>query len=309
MADNTIVCSDGCNMNEISFAQLKKAAIDVSGSRTLDNASAGATACAILTDKGNIYTGVSVNTVSVNICAEQSAVAAMVTACESHIVKVISVNSRGTVCQPCAKCLELMLSLCNENCDAEIAIGEDTSAKLSQLTAIKSADKVTVLESERLRLVPLTLNNISEVFESFTYDVTKYMYPSAPKEIAESEAFVKTTLGKMEKGREIVFAIRNKENDEFYGLVGIHNITSGAPEIGVWTKTAVHGKGYGFEAVSRIIAHTREHIPFEHIIYPVDKRNYPSRRIPILHGGVAMKEYNMVNLNGDTLEIIEYWIK
>ena len=128
MADNTIVCSKESNMNEITFARLKKAALDISGSRTLDNAAAGAVACAVLTDKGNIYTGISVNTKAVNICAEKSAIAAMVAACESRIAKVITVNSRGTICQPCVKCLELMLSLCSENAEAQIATDEETSA-------------------------------------------------------------------------------------------------------------------------------------------------------------------------------------
>ena len=113
--DNVILCGDTCNISEISFARLKKAALDVAGSRTLDNASAGSISCAILTDKGNIYTGISVNTVAMNICAEQSAVFAMVAACESHIEKVISVSSRGTICPPCEKCRQLMLDISSEN--------------------------------------------------------------------------------------------------------------------------------------------------------------------------------------------------
>ena len=307
--DNVILCGDTCNISEISFARLKKAALDVAGSRTLDNASAGSISCAILTDKGNIYTGISVNTVAMNICAEQSAVFAMVAACESHIEKVISVSSRGTICPPCEKCRQLMLSISAENAKAEIMMGENQIAVLSDLIHYNNGKAETVLESERLRLVPLSNKNISEVFYSFTPDITTYMFPAAAKDIGETEAFVNTTLDKMAKGREIVYAVRIKETDEFIGLGGIHNIKSGCPEIGIWTKKSSHGNGYGFETVSRLIAHIRECIPFDHILYPVDRRNYPSRRIPMLHGGKAMKEYNITNMSGDTLEIIEYWIK
>ena len=307
--DNVILCGDTCNISEISFARLKKAALDVTGSRTLDNAAAGSTSCAILTDKGKIYTGISVNTVFMNMCAEQSAVAAMVAACESRIEKAISVDSRGTICLPCEKCRQLMLSISSENAKAEIMTGEGEIAVLADITQYNNGKSKTVLESERLRLVPLTTDNVSEVFNSFTPDITTYMFPAAAKDISETEAFVNTTLDKMAKGKEIVYAVRIKETDEFIGLGGIHNIKSGCPEIGIWTKKTSHGNGYGFETVSRLIAYIRECIPFDHILYPVDRRNYPSRRIPMLHGGKAMKEYNITNMSGDTLEIIEYWIK
>ena len=304
------------NRENISFEQLKKAAQSVTGYRTLSSyAAAGSVGAAILTDKNNIYTGVCIDAAcSVGFCAEQSAIAAMVTAGEHKIRKLVALNTRGTIYPPCGRCREFMSQLCRENLDAEIMVSENEIVTLHDLlphnwTESKENGGISPLESERLNLIPLDEGNIPEVFESFTEDVTTYMFPSAPKHISETEAFVNTTLSKMEKGKEIVFAIRLKENDEFIGLGGIHNIPSGSPEIGIWTKKASHGNGYGFEAVSRLISHIRQALPYDHIIYPVDKRNYPSRRIPIMHGGQLVKEYEVVNLSGNTLEIVEYWIK
>ena len=298
-------------IEHIGFEHLKSEAQSVTGYRTMSgNAAAGSMACAILTDKGNIYRGICVDSCDTSgLCACRSAISAMLTAGEAVVEKMVVVDSRGTICPPCEKCRQLMLDISSENAKAEIMTGENQIAVLSDLIHYNNGKPETVLESERLRLVPLSNKNISEVFYSFTPDITTYMFPAAAKDIGETEAFVNTTLDKMAKGREIVYAVRIKETDEFIGLGGIHNIKSGCPEIGIWTKKSSHGNGYGFETVSRLIAHIRECIPFDHILYPVDRRNYPSRRIPMLHGGKAMKEYNITNMSGDTLEIIEYWIK
>lgn len=299
--------------DEIGFDKLKMAAQQVTGYRTLSEyVTAGSVGSAILTDKNNIYTGVCINaSCYVDICAEQAAISAMISAGEQIIKKMVSVDARGTVHAPCRRCLQMITDISPYNRQAEIMTGEDRTVTAGQLMPCSSGDEVRKvrLESERLCLVPLTAANIPEIFQSFTAEVTTYMFPSEPKDISESKEFVDATLNKMEKGREIVFAIRTRAENEFIGLAGIHNIPSGSPEIGIWTKKQSHGNQYGLEAVSRLISHIREFIPCDHIVYAVDRRNYPSRRIPVLHGGQLVKEYEVINKKGNTLEIVEYWIK
>lgn len=77
-----------------------------------DYVDAGGVAAAILTSKGNIYTGVCVDTCStLGICAERNAIFHMLTEGESKIEKVLAIMSDGHVGAPCGACRELMVQL------------------------------------------------------------------------------------------------------------------------------------------------------------------------------------------------------
>lgn len=73
---------------------------------------AGGVSAAILSDNGNIYTGVCVDTCStLGICAERSAIFNMLTNGENRITKVIAIMSSGKSGAPCGACRELMVQL------------------------------------------------------------------------------------------------------------------------------------------------------------------------------------------------------
>lgn len=82
---------------------------------------AGGVAAAILTDRGNIYTGVCVDTAStLGICAERNAIFAMLTQGEKRIVKVLAIMPDGAVGPPCGACRELMMQLDRDAGEIEI---------------------------------------------------------------------------------------------------------------------------------------------------------------------------------------------
>ena len=89
----------------IEFEELKKRAIAVIHPKDLnDSTSVAYVGAALLTDKGNIYTGVNMDLYcSVGFCAEHSAAAAMVTQGEFHVVKVVAVNAEGKILPPCGR--------------------------------------------------------------------------------------------------------------------------------------------------------------------------------------------------------------
>ena len=72
----------------MTFEALKKIAQQALNPRRLtEDATAGEVAAAILTEGGNVYTGVCIDVpCSMGFCAEHAAIAAMVTAGESRIV-------------------------------------------------------------------------------------------------------------------------------------------------------------------------------------------------------------------------------
>ena len=82
---------------------------------------AGGVAAAILTDKGNIYTGVCIDTCSsLGMCAERNAIANMITNGEHNIEKLVCVMSDGRVGSPCGACREFLMQLGKDSPKIEI---------------------------------------------------------------------------------------------------------------------------------------------------------------------------------------------
>lgn len=90
--------------------------------------------CALVTDKGNIHLGVSIDTPSgMGFCAEHSAIGAMVTNQETKIDKIVAAGEDGTVLPPCGRCREFIYQINKENLDTEVIISKDKSVKLREL--------------------------------------------------------------------------------------------------------------------------------------------------------------------------------
>ena len=117
------------------FEELIEKATKVLQPRQLSStAEAGSVAAAILTDSGQIYTGICIETAcSMGFCAEHAAAAAMLTAGESHIVKMVAINKRGNVLPPCGRCREFISQLNDNNIEAEVLINRKRAVKLIHL--------------------------------------------------------------------------------------------------------------------------------------------------------------------------------
>lgn len=88
---------------------------------------AGGVAAALLSAGGNIYVGVCIDTAStLGMCAERSAIAAMLTHGESKIDKVVAVMPDGNVGSPCGACREFMMQLDKDSGNIEILLDRDT---------------------------------------------------------------------------------------------------------------------------------------------------------------------------------------
>ena len=111
------------------------------------------------------------------------------------------------------------------------------------------------------------------------------------KDTAEKKKKKKTERSKYEKNIDKVFVGRLKETNEFIGVFAIHHVDTKTPELGVWTKLESHGNGYGLEGMTAVKDYAFEHVDFDYLIYPVDRRNYASRNIPQTIGGFIRKEY------------------
>ena len=99
---------------------------------------AGGVSAAILSDRGNIYTGVCVDTCStLGICAERSAIFQMLTCGDDKIRKVLALMPNGKSGPPCGACRELMVQLMpGRYREIEIMMDDQTGrvVKLGELT-------------------------------------------------------------------------------------------------------------------------------------------------------------------------------
>lgn len=90
--------------------------------------------CALITDHGNVYLGVSIDTPSsMGFCAEHAAIAAMITNGEYKIQKIVAAGEDGTVLPPCGRCREFMYQIDNSNLETSVIISNDKVVKLKEL--------------------------------------------------------------------------------------------------------------------------------------------------------------------------------
>ena len=108
----------------MDFETLTQIARQTLNPRQLTEASsAGSVAAALITDQGNVYTGVCIDTpCSMGFCAEHAAIAAMVTAGESRIEKIVAVNDEAGIVAPCGRCREFMYQINHDNYSTQILL-------------------------------------------------------------------------------------------------------------------------------------------------------------------------------------------
>jgi len=117
---------DLCALVQAAFALQGKFGLE-------DDFTAGAVACALRTQAGNVYTGICLDLAcGIGFCAEHAAVAEMLKHRERRIDVIVAVGKRG-VLPPCGRCRELMLQIDAANADAQIILRGDRTVRLSEL--------------------------------------------------------------------------------------------------------------------------------------------------------------------------------
>ena len=98
----------------------------------------GDVGCALVTDSGHIYLGVCMDLAcGIGFCAEHSAIAAMVTAGEFRIEKIVAVwkDDAGAtyVISPCGRCREFIRQIHPDNLATDVIMAADSVMKLADL--------------------------------------------------------------------------------------------------------------------------------------------------------------------------------
>jgi cytidine deaminase len=106
---------------------------------TTDGRLFGDVAATLLTPDGEVYSGVCIDTGSgTGCCAEHSAIAAMVTAGEYRISKIVAVwrderDGRLSVLPPCGRCREFIRQIDPANLETDVVLSRVTAVKLKEL--------------------------------------------------------------------------------------------------------------------------------------------------------------------------------
>ena len=166
-----------------------------------------------------------------------------------------------------------------------------------------------VLDSERLRLLPISEAYTDLIFREFTPEVATYMPPRPATERLETALFVDAAKAANREGSSLNMVITERQSGDFLGCVGLHKLTDKRPEFGIWVKQSAHMHGYGREAIHTLKRWADQHIPYEYLIYPVDSRNISSRKIPESLGAAIISQYDDTGGMGQDLTLIKYRIE
>ena len=110
----------------MEFSQLFFEAVKVLNPRKIsEDIEVGGVAAALVTDKGNVYRGVCIDT------ACSMGISAMLTAGESRVEKIVAVDWAKRILPPCGRCREFLMQLGNP--DALVLVAEDTAIKVKDL--------------------------------------------------------------------------------------------------------------------------------------------------------------------------------
>jgi [ribosomal protein S5]-alanine N-acetyltransferase len=108
-----------------------------------------------------------------------------------------------------------------------------------------------VVETERLRLRPLTMDDAPALFAyGSDPDVTRYTSWVTHRSVADAETFLATVVGRYERGEAASWAVTLRETGDLIGTAGFISVDAEAREgvLGYAFGQPHWGKGYASEA-------------------------------------------------------------
>ena len=95
--------------------------------------SAASVAAALVSSKGNLYTGINIDVdCGIGFCAEHAAVAQMLKHRETQIDMIVALDSEGII-PPCGRCRELLFQINHENLKTRVYLSSDNYVTLDEL--------------------------------------------------------------------------------------------------------------------------------------------------------------------------------
>ena len=164
----------------------------------------------------------------------------------------------------------------------------------------------------RVLLEAVDISHEEEIFNNFTANVAKYMYPQPSEDISATSTFVVEARKRMMRKNEFQAVVLLAENREFLGCAGLHHMNEleNLPQLGIWLKQDAWGQGYASEAITALRNFGKGVLGVKPWLeWPVAADNVASQKLARKMGGVQKGEPFMVsNANGDELEEVLFLI-
>jgi ribosomal-protein-alanine N-acetyltransferase len=138
-----------------------------------------------------------------------------------------------------------------------------------------------------------------------TLSIITYMPFNPNGDRNETLNFVKNAKDNLIQKTDIVFVVLNLKR-EFIGCCAIHNISKESVELGLWLRKESQSLGLGTEVINVLIDFIEQNFKLNYIIYPVDKENFRSVKIPEKYGFIPFKTYKQKKNDSSDLCIIEF---
>ena len=142
----------------------------------------------------------------------------------------------------------------------------------------KKVEPWTILETERLLVRELTLSDVDDLFELYSYEgMTDYMEGLYPyeEEYAYQKAYIENMYGFFGYGMWLVF---EKKSGKLIGRAGVEHreALDGELELGYAIGTPWQGMGYATEVCLGILTYVKEELGFDKIVSLVEPENKAS---------------------------------
>jgi RimJ/RimL family protein N-acetyltransferase len=125
--------------------------------------------------------------------------------------------------------------------------------------------------------------------------------------LEQFEQIWRTWLPMMVAGIAVHSVVRLASSREFLGVAGMHHIDASEPEVGIWIKEAMHGYGFGREAVAAVVSFAAR-LGKQAVLYPVVEQNLASRHLAECLGGVVIGKATLRKASGVELPEVIYRI-
>ena len=163
--------------------------------------------------------------------------------------------------------------------------------------------EVPVIETNRLRLRPISVDDASEIFKNWTADerVAKYMRWTVHQSTEMTATWLKTEVNGNENSKSYQWAFIKKEDGCLFGAGGVNfNDSENCYELGYNLMYPEWNKGYATEAAKAIVDFVIEELGEKQMVAGFMIDNDASGRVMEKCGFVYEKNEVGVKLDGKT---------
>ena len=120
---------------KMTFEELTNLAKEKVNPRELTpNCYVASVACALETEDGHVYTGVSIDSSSsLGFCAEHGAIADMIQHNESRVVRCVAVHYSGKIYAPCGRCRQFFYNINTDHLATKFLLPDNDTTDLATL--------------------------------------------------------------------------------------------------------------------------------------------------------------------------------